>query len=250
MKELRTYTAWDVPTRWFHWINVLCVLALMGLGLVILFASDLGIGDAGKISLKTLHVYIGYVFATNLAWRLIWAFWGNQYARWRSWLPGGRGYWTALRSYAAAFTAGRPEPYVGHNPLGRIGVAILFILLLIQAITGLVLAGTDLFLPPFGHWIGQWIAADGVAPETLVPYAKAMYDPDAYERMRAFRKPFITLHLYTFYTLGCVVVVHVAAVVITELREGGGIISAMFTGHKIFGDKPVDAPDNDSNDSL
>ena len=89
------------------------------------------------------------MFVVNLVWRFIWAFRGNRYARWRAILPGGAGYWHALRSYVSAFLAGRPQPYLGHNPLGRIGVLLLLSLLSIQAVTGLVLAGTDLFYPPF-----------------------------------------------------------------------------------------------------
>lgn len=58
--------------------------------------------------------------------------------------------------------------------------------------TCLVLAGTDIFYPPIGSWITNWIASPGLDPAALVPYAKEMYDPSAYDAMRAFRKPFIT----------------------------------------------------------
>ena len=30
------------------------------------------------------HVYIGYVFAINLVWRLVWGFMGNRFSRWRA----------------------------------------------------------------------------------------------------------------------------------------------------------------------
>jgi cytochrome b len=36
------------------------------------------------------------------------------------------------------------------------------------------------------------------------------------------------------------VVMHVAAVIVTEVREGGSIITAMFTGRKIISGRPVD----------
>lgn len=196
--------------------------------------------NAGKITLKTIHVWIGYVFVLNLFWRIAWASVGNRYARWRSIHPGGRGYFHALHSYVAAFIAGRPEQYLGHNPAGRLGVAALLLLMSVQAITGLVLAGTDLFYPPIGHWIAQWVAAPDVAPETLVPYAPGMYDTAAYESMRAFREPIELVHLYNFYVLVVVVIAHVAAVIVTELREGGSIISAMFTGRKIISGRPLD----------
>jgi len=240
MSELKYYGVWDAGTRWFHWINVLCVTALAGVGLVILNAGDLGVHNAGKVTLKTVHAWIGYVFALNLLWRIVWAFWGNRYARWRSILPGGKGYVQALRRYAGAFFTRRPEQYLGHNPIGRLSVTAMLLLLATQAVTGLVLAGTDLFQPPIGHWIAQWVAAPGVAPDTLVPYAPGMYDAAAYEAMRAYRKPVAVTHLYGFYILIAIVILHVAAVIITELREDGGIISAMFTGRKLISGSPVD----------
>jgi cytochrome b len=117
--------------------------------------------------------------------------------------------------------------------------------LLTQAVTGLVLAGTDLFYPPIGSWIAGWIANPGIDPATLVPYAKEMYDETAYEAMRAFRKPFITIHYYGFYVLIGFVVVHILAVVMTELREGGNLISAMFSGKKVLSGPPADRTNTD-----
>jgi cytochrome b len=223
---------WDAVTRWFHWINVLCVIGLAAVGLVILNAKGLDLPNSGKAALKVVHTWIGYAFAINLLWRVVWAFLGNRYARWRALLPGGPGYLRALRSYVAAFLSGAPHHYLGHNPVGRIAVTLMLALLLIQALTGLVLAGTDIFYPPLGAWIAQWIAAPGVDPAGLLPYSPEMYDPSAYESMRALRKPVATVHLYGFYALGVVVALHVAGVVATELREGGNIVSAMFTGRK------------------
>jgi cytochrome b len=240
MAELKSYVVWDAPTRWFHWINVLCIIGLAAVGLVILNANTLGVTNPGKVALKTIHAWIGYAFALNLLWRLIWAFLGNRFARWREMLPVGHAYFQAMRSYVASLRAGNPEQYLGHNPLARLSVAALFALILIQAVTGLVLAGTDLFYPPIGHWIAQWVAAPDVDPATLVPYSPDLYDKAAWDSMRAFRKPFAVVHLYSFYALSVLVVLHIAAVVVTEIKEGGGIISAMFTGRKILSRPPAD----------
>jgi cytochrome b len=245
MNELKAYPAWDAGVRWFHWINLLCLLGLIAVGVVILNAKTLGIPNDGKILLKTVHVWIGYVFALNLLWRLVWAFIGSPRARWRALLPGGRGYGDELRAYLSDVRAGRPRQYLGHNPLGRIAVTLLLLLLLVQAITGLVLAGTDLFYPPIGALIARWIASPGIDPGTLVPYAKEMYDAAAYEAMRAFRKPFITVHYYGFYLLLGLGVIHILAVVVTELREGGNLISAMFTGRKVLSGPPTDQGPDD-----
>ncbi len=249
MSDFKSYAVWDACTRWFHWINVLCVLALMAVGTVILNADALGIPNDGKILLKEVHTLIGYLFVVNLMWRFIWAFFGNHYARWQAILPVHKGFMQALYRYVVAFISGRPEQYLGHNPLGRISVFLLFILLATQAVTGLVLAGTDIFYPPFGQWIAEWVAAPGVQPETLVAYAPQMYDPQSYDEMRAFRSPFITIHETNFFVLSFVIILHIAAVILTEIREGGSLISAMFTGKKILNEQPVDKLDSGKSDN-
>ena len=237
----REYAAWDAPTRWFHWINVLAVLGLLATGLMILFGSQLDLSPAGKVALKSVHVSFGYVMAVNLLWRLVWAFFGNRYASWRAILPGGRGFGAAVRAYVASFLTGEPEQYVGHNPLARIGVTALLFLLLVQIVTGLVLAGTDLYWPPFGSFFAEWVAAPGVDPGMLQPGVVELTDKSAYQSMRDFRAPFVEIHEITFYVLAAAIVGHLVAVVVTEIHEGGSITSAMFTGRKILSRKPPDA---------
>ena len=239
--EYREYLAWDAPTRWFHWINVAAVLGLIATGLGVLNDDPLGLSAGGKISLKSIHVLFGYVMGANLLWQFIWAFYGNHYARWSAILPGGPGYFAALRSYAASFLSGEPQQFVGHNPIARIGVTLLLLLLFVQLASGLVIAGTDLFWPPFGHWFAQWVAAPGFDPALVQPGAVNMIDKASYEAMRALRGPIVEVHEITFYALALLIAFHLIAVVLTEIHEGGSITSAMFTGRKILMRKPPDA---------
>ena len=238
--HLDEYKAWDVPTRVFHWLNALLVIALIGTALVIYNGDALGISADGKILLKSVHVSFGYVMAFNLLWRFVWAFFGNRYARWRAILPGGKGYLHSLKAYAASFWSGEPQQYVGHNPLARIGVVLLFVLQMMQVVTGLVIAGTDLFWPPLGYLFADWVAAPGVDPSTIQAGAKQLMDQAAYTNMRGFRAPFVEVHELTFFALTFVIILHVVAVVVTEVKEGGSIISAMFTGRKILSRRPED----------
>jgi cytochrome b len=46
--------------------------------------------------------------------------------------------------------------------------------------------------------------------------------------MRAFRRPFVEVHEFGFYALAVIIVLHLIAVVTTELLEGGSIRSARF----------------------
>ena len=240
---LTAYRVWDRTTRWFHWVNVLCVLALAGIGTAILLGSTLGISAEGKVSLKIWHAYAGYVFALNLLWRLLWGFMGGHYARWSVILPGGRGYVRALKDYIRGFASGNSPAYKGHNPLGRLMVTVLFLLLGAQMVTGLVLAGTDLYFPPFGHEFAEMATSAGEDHSRLVglrPGSKEFTDPEGYARMRALREPFIAIHELSFFALRFAITLHVLAVVVTEVKDRHGIVSAMFTGSKILDRKPQD----------
>ena len=172
--------------------------------------------------------------------RFVWAFFGNRYARWKAILPGGPGYGTALEAYISTFLAGHPRRYLGHNPVGRLAVLVILLLLVIQAATGLVLAGTDIFYPPFGSLFAKWLAAPNVDPSALTPLTRDLMDQNAYATMRSFRAPFAEVHVFSFYLLAAVVVLHIVAVVVTELREGGTLVSAMLTGRKIVSGRPED----------
>ena len=114
---------------------------------------------------------------------------------------------------------------------------MLFLLLVIQLATGLVIAGTDLFWPPFGHWFAQWVAAPGVDPTAVQPGVSVLIDKASYDAMRAFRQPFVAVHEFAFYTLAFVILLHLVAVVFTELHEGW----QHFTGRKILSSRPPDA---------
>jgi cytochrome b len=192
------------------------------------------------IVLKTTHVVIGYVFVANLLWRLVWAFVGGPFARWRALLPGGRGYGRELAAFVRAVLAGKAPFYLGHNPLARLFLTVLVLSLVVQAATGLILAGTDVYMPPFGGAVRDWVAADTHDPAAVRPYAPATVNPQAYAEMREFRAPIVDIHEYNFFVLLVLILVHVAAAIVTEFREGGTVISAMFTGRKWHEDEPVD----------
>jgi cytochrome b len=239
-------SVWDRTVRVFHWINALCVIGLIAVGLAILYGKSLGISADGKILLKTIHAYFGYVFVINLAWRLVWGFIGGRYARWKAILPFRKGYGHSLSAYIKGFVRGEAPAYAGHNPLARLMVTLLFVLLIAQGASGLVLAGTDLYLPPFGHEIAEWVTGAGeehTKLEGLKPGSKEKVVPEAYEEMRAFRKPYITIHKYGFYVLLVFILIHIIGVVVTELRERNGLVSAMFTGNKVFSKPPEDSND-------
>ena len=76
----------------------------------------------------------------------------------------------------------------------------------------------------------------------IQPGASELIDKAAYQSMRNFRAPFVEIHEIAFYLIAIAVVLHLIAVVVTEIHEGGTITSAMFTGRKTLTRKPPDAP--------
>lgn len=238
---------WDRSIRVFHWINVMCLLALMTIGSAILYADFLGISSAGKITLKIMHAYVGYVFTFNLIWRLVWGFISSRYARWGSVVPFGRGYLGELKGWLRGVRTGETTEYQGHNPAGRLMLLALYVLLVAQMCTGLVLAGTDLYFPPFGHEFAEWATGAGEDHSRLVglePGAKELLDPEGYAAMRQFREPFIALHKLFFWLLLGAGILHVTAVVIDEIRNGNGLVSAMISGKKVLRKEAEDKSEN------
>lgn len=240
---LHAYRAWDAPTRWFHWINAILVGALIVLGIALLTGSSFGVGAEGRHQLQRIHAVLGGALAVNLLWRAVWAFRGGRSAQWRSLLPGGPGYWKELRAYLTAFEAGHPRYYIGHNPLARLGVTVLLVLLLAQILSGLALLGVDQLAPPADRWLAETGAPSPTG--TMIPGVPWAIDWTR-QQAEALRGPLSLVHLYGFYLLVIAVIQHVFAVVLTELREGGDLVSAMLTGWKSL---PAHAEDEEQREA-
>ena len=219
---------WSGKIRLFHWINVIAILLLIVIGVVILNGKLFGVSTDGKVLLKTIHVIVGYVFAANLIFRLIIAFIGKTYERWGKMLPFNKGFTEEL----IEFTQQKRLAYKGHNPAGKLMVLALLSLMSVQMISGLVIAGTDIYYPPFGNYFTQNIAIDKDNLAVIKPYSKENIDEVSYQAMRDFRKPFITAHVYSFYCLLFLIPLHIIGVIVAERRERSAIVSAMFNGYK------------------
>ncbi len=219
---------WSRNIRLFHWINVVAISLLIALGTMIFFSKNFGITGDGKVLLKTVHVIVGYVFGCNLIFRLVIGFIGKSYERWHKTLPFNRGFKTEL----ATFKHGKNLTYKGHTPAGKLMVFALLSVMTIQMISGLVIAGTDIYYPPFGHYFAESIAIDKDNLAAIKPYSKENVDAESFQAMRDVRKPFITAHVYAFYCFLLLIPLHILGVIIAERREKSALVSAMFSGYK------------------
>jgi len=209
-----------------------------------LYKKQLGItGVEAKIALKTLHVLIGYVFVSNILIRLFFSYSGDKYLSIKAFIPG-KDYVADLNRYLQSVKEGKPQQYVGHNPLGRLAITVMYGLFLIIAVSGLIRAGTDIYYPPFGSFVSQYVAQEGGDSSSLIPYSSVGINDAKMTQLKEFKAPIGKIHIYSAFLLIFIVILHVFKVVHSEIKEKSGLISAMFSGAKILTQKPVDLDKN------
>lgn len=110
---------WDLPTRVFHWLLVLCVIGLVTTGQI-----------AG--SAMEWHFRLGYAVLSLLGFRLLWGFFGGRWSRFSAFVYSPRNLWRYIKGLPVA------DANVGHNPLGALSVLALLVAALAQASAGLM----------------------------------------------------------------------------------------------------------------
>lgn len=111
---------WDLPTRTFHWLLAICVIASI-------VTARIGGG------VMSWHFRIGYLVFTLLAFRLLWGFVGGRWSRFRAFVYAPAAGWRYLRGRSLA----HEHHDVGHSPLGAGSVFALLGLIALQVGTGL-----------------------------------------------------------------------------------------------------------------
>ncbi|MCC6814618.1 MAG: cytochrome b/b6 domain-containing protein [Rubrivivax sp.] len=115
---MHTVRIWDLPTRLFHWVLFVCVVALV-------VTAKVG-GNA-----MNLHLRLGYVVFTLLLFRLLWGFVGGHWSRFVSFFP--------TPGRLTRYLGGRATTAdtAGHNPLGALSVLAMLLVLGAQVGSGL-----------------------------------------------------------------------------------------------------------------
>lgn len=128
MSNHETQPLWDLPTRLFHWLLVVCV-----------FLSWL----SHEQDWIEVHLWSGYSVLVLVSFRILWGFFGSVHSRFTDF----------VRSPAAVFRYWRGElpDTAGHNPAGAWSILVLLALLLVQAGSGLFNSDGLLFDGPLHH---------------------------------------------------------------------------------------------------
>jgi Ni/Fe-hydrogenase 1 B-type cytochrome subunit len=193
---------WPAVIRLTHWGITLSVLVLLPTGWL-LTTGLIGSEELYRLLRHDLHEPAGHVLAVALAVRLAYmAVGGSSLAGWKALLPTGPQQLAAVREMArfySALSSRRLPAYYAHNPLWAPLYLVAFVLLAVQATTGLMLEFP--FLQGVAH-------AD--EPALLRLHGQLME---------------WTLVWSAF---------HVAAAVLHDWRGQGSDISALISGYRIF----------------
>lgn len=156
--------------RYYHWLNALCILTLIGTGFII--------GDPPAIltgreayqnywfgTTRFIHFLAAYVFLFNFAFRIYWGFVGNQFASWRNFIPTNKKFfsdmWMVMKT-DIFMTKREEEKSIGHNRLAGAIYFLTFIAFGIQCLTGfgLYAAMSDWWLPNLFTWVAPLFGGD------------------------------------------------------------------------------------------
>ncbi|MGF1777552.1 cytochrome b/b6 domain-containing protein [Vibrio nomapromontoriensis] len=169
---------WDLATRLYHWSQAIIFLALMVTG----------------ISGNGPHVQLGLALFTLVTWRITWGMVGSETSLFRQFMASPKKVWAYLKA--------ERHTQLGHNPLGSWMVFTLLASLLLQCITGMILAG-----------MFDGLAAVGVEIPEIIYFGAEQ------------------THLLLVDLLPLLIVLHVGAVLIYKLRSKP-LLWAMLSGYQ------------------
>ncbi len=112
---------WDGPLRLFHWLLVAAI------AIALLSAEE-------DSALNRWHVMAGWTAGILVVFRIAWGFIGGEHSRFAGFVRLSR-----VPHHVRQLFRGRPEPSVGHNPLGAVSVLLLLALVAATVWTGVTL---------------------------------------------------------------------------------------------------------------
>jgi Ni/Fe-hydrogenase 1 B-type cytochrome subunit len=221
IKRLRRVYVWELPVRFYHWLNALVLLALIVTGFYI--ADPLALMSKQEATTKYtmgwfryIHFAAAYLFFFNFIFRLYWGFVGNKYANWKQFIPTSKRFfkemWTVIKIDILMIRKnGKQQEHlsVGHNALAGFIYFLTFIAFLVQCLTGF-----GLYASMANWWFPQMFA-----------WVPALLGGDILTRQ---------LHHAAMWFFIIFVVIHVYLVFYHDYIEGRGEISSMGGGWKFI----------------
>ncbi|HWT67166.1 MAG TPA: Ni/Fe-hydrogenase, b-type cytochrome subunit [Terracidiphilus sp.] len=221
--EYRRVYVWELPVRFYHWINAAALVLLCVTGYLIgapvhLFDSAEAYQQYWFGTVRFVHFVTAFIYVFNFAYRIYWGFVGNKYAQWYTFLPFKK--WQreeiadVLKTDVLQVKM-HGSISTGHNSLAAFTYFCTFLVFLFQTITGFALYSnmSTSWLPRLFTWIVPLMGGE---------FAVRFWH-----------------HLFLWFFV-CFTIVHVYLAFYHDYIEGRGTISSIVGGWKfdrVKGDK-------------
>jgi Ni/Fe-hydrogenase 1 B-type cytochrome subunit len=155
---------WGWPLRAMHWLAAIAIVTLAATGLFIGRPYFVVAGDTADHYLmgwvRFIHFLAAAVLVATVIVRVYWLFAGNKFERWIALFPVRPRDWVDMFRQVKYYLMIHPDKaphYLGHNPLQQFSYTGIYLLALLEIVTGFALYGQSnpggFFFTVFG-WLG------------------------------------------------------------------------------------------------
>lgn len=205
-QRVRVYI-WQQPVRITHWVTAACIVVLSATGICIADPFLVPPGYQVMTYVRLIHIWSAFILLCSGLVRTWWLLAGNRFARWSAFIPSSRAQATELFRQAGyyAFVRRQIPRVLGHNQLAATAYLVLFVLVLIEIVTGFAL---DSLL--------------GAEPGAQLFAGVRELGPQAIR----------LIHHLTMWVILSVVLFHIYSCVLVDNIEHNGLLSSIFSGYK------------------
>lgn len=215
-ERVRIYV-WEVPVRFTHWLTFGSIMVLSVTGGYIADPFIIPPGGSVMTTIRFIHLVAAFTFLGSGILRTYWLVAGNRFARWSAFIPVTKGQRSELGHQTGWYLFLRQEvpKVLGHNALAAGTYTVVFILFLLQTLTGFALAGA--------HGTQPWAALFGWLPSVMFG-------------LQGVR---LVHHLIMWATLAFMIH-HVYSALLVDHIERNGLMSSIFSGFKFVTRREID----------
>ncbi len=206
-ERVRVYV-WQVPVRITHWVTAGAIVVLSITGGYIADPFLIPPGGPVMTTVRFIHIVAAFTLLASGLIRTVWLLAGNRFARWSAFIPTSRLQATEAIRQAGFYAFVRKEipKVIGHNQLAAAAYLLLFVLLVVETVTGMTLDGVLGAEPArtmFG-WLGEAIGLQQIR----------------------------LIHHLAMWAILAIALFHVYSCVLIDNIEKNGLLSSMVGGYK------------------
>ena len=205
--RIRLYV-WQVPVRVTHWVTAGCIVILSLTGGYLADPFLIPPGGSVMTTVRVIHMVTAVTLVASGLLRTLWLLVGNRFSRWSAFFPTSRHQATEVFRQAGFYMFLRKEipRILGHNQLAAAAYLVLWLLLLVETVTGFALDGL-LGTEP-GATLFWWVR-ELLGPQTV--------------RL---------IHHLSMWAILAIALFHIYSSVLVDQLERNGLIASIFSGYK------------------